>query len=179
MVELDIYPPNSDTCFVKGMLKVYKACVAAEQEYINTDSADSEKRVRVMGNSSRQVLSRKKTSITTKYAMGIAVMFILESVLIVALARIWLTWNQVGYVVVVYIALAILITYWLFLSPAYIPSYINEEALTLTYGHEFKLLIPMDTIDSIENTKLKLSMMFPFGVVKEPKLDVLFVVYKR
>lgn len=129
-----------------------------------------------VGLMTKTMLTKKETSETIPYAWGVGLFIIPEVALVIVIARIWLEWNQMPFVLVPYTGLAVLLLYWLFVAPARVPSLLTEKDLTITYGHSLKVVIPAESIESLDETMLKVPLMVPFGFERDQKTGVMFMV---
>jgi ABC-2 type transport system ATP-binding protein len=132
-----------------------------------------------MNTSYSKILSKSKTSVTLKWAGIIGLLLIPEGAVVIALARIWLDWSQTSYVIAAYIVMAMFIAYWYLWSPAKVPNIIEQDALILTYGRSLRIVVPKSDINSIEQINKDISIQVPFGIEKELKTGILYMVTSK
>lgn len=119
-------------------------------------------------------LSRAKSSETRMFTMFLAVASIPDLAIIVVVARIWLSWQQVPWVAVPCALLSLgLMFYWGAVIPG-TAHQLSQEELVIRHGPWFRLIIPRHSIASLQayNGKSRTG----FGVFRERNSGVLFVL---
>lgn len=121
-------------------------------------------------------LEKRNSSETSQYAIGFAMVLIVELIIFTLVLRNWWGWEKT----IVFLLGILLITSglfcWKFFVPVAIPNILTDDTLTLRYGYKLKLPIPLERIDSISETDRQIPHIVGFGLKKAKSSSMLFAL---